>query len=194
MIYLIGGPARCGKSTVARRMRDFVHGQIISGDVVVHSLQVILKSEWLPDIYDNDIVGVTHIENLESKIDRLRRRDETMWQFYTAFCNASVESAPQDDILIEGSLWPDYLEGFSHPHKAIFLVDTSDDQFERLLATRDDKDSGNNLTRDYNDEQLKRWAHFNALRSKRYVELCGRYGYPCFDIAGHGMDIAETKA
>ena len=195
MIYLIGGPARCGKSTLARHMRGSVNGQIIAGDAVVHALQAILTPEVLPAIYDHVVANVVKLENTEAKVDRLRRRDEAMWRFYSAFCDTMAFDAPKDDVLIEGSLWPDFLEGFSHSHKAVFLVDTSDEaQYERIVKIRDDPTSDNNWMRDYDDERMKQWVKFNIVRSQHYIDQCQRYGYPYFDIADHGIEVAEEKA
>lgn len=194
MIYLIGGPARCGKSTVARQLRKNVDGQIIAGDAVVHALQAVLDPEWWPDIFDQEVAQVSHFSSDVAKIDRLRRRDEMMWQFYAAFCRTSIEDAARDDILIEGSLWPDFLEGFPYSHKAVFLIDTSEGQYERLLNVRDSKDSDNNWMRNYDDARMKQWARFNAVRSQRYAELCRQHGCPYFDIAVSGIQEAEEKA
>jgi hypothetical protein len=40
MIYLIGGPARMGTSTLAWRVRKEIDGHVLAGDAFVHSLVI----------------------------------------------------------------------------------------------------------------------------------------------------------
>lgn len=193
MIYLIGGPARCGKSTLAARVRKEIDGQVIAGDAFVHALQENLEPEWVPDIFDHVTASVATATSSEAKIDRLRRRDEAMWQFYQSYIQTAVGDAPADGILIEGNIWPDFLELFELKHTAAFLVDTSPLQYERLMNIRD-SDSDNNWMQNFSDEKMHEWAKFNAKRSERYVALCQQYGYAAFDIAELGIQEAEHAA
>jgi 2-phosphoglycerate kinase len=193
VIYLIGGPARCGKSTLAARVRKEIDGHVLAGDAFVHALQSNLEPEWVPDIFDHAIADVSIAASPEAKINRLRRRDETMWQFYESYIQTAIDDAPTDDILIEGNIWPDFLELFELEHSAVFLIDTSPQQYERLANIRN-SDSDNNWMQDFSDEKLREWAMFNAKRSERYAELCRKHDYTFFDIATLGTDEAERAA
>jgi uridine kinase len=193
VIYLIGGPARCGKSTLAKKLRKEIDGQVLAGDAFVRALKQNLKPAWVPDLYDYDVAHVG-IERAKAEVDRLRRRDEAMWQFYQAYLETAYEDAPNDDLLLEGNLWPDYMELFELPYYAVYLVDTSvDEQAMRLAGIRDGL-SDNNWMQDFTDEKLREWAAFNALRSQRYCELCEANGARCFDIAELGIDGAQQQA
>lgn len=193
MIYLIGGPARCGKSTLARRLRKEIDGQVIAGDAFVHALKKNLDPSWVPDIFDHDVAHVG-IERAKAEVDRLRRRDEAMWQFYQAYLETAHEDAPADDVLLEGNLWPDHMELFELPYRAVYLVDTSvEEQAARLAGIRDGL-SDNNWMRNFTDAKLLEWATFNALRSRRYRELCEANGVRYFDIAEYGIEDAQRQA
>lgn len=194
MIYLIGGPARCGKSTLARKVRREIDGQVIAGDAFVASLQSNLRAEWVPDIYDHKVAPVVKVHGHEAKINRLRQRDEMMWQFYEAYIKAAAADSPQDDLLLEGNIWPDSLKYFSLSHRAVFLVDTTPNQADRLMAIRDSKTNDNNWMQDYSDERIAEWALFNIARSERYIALCRQYDYVYFDINDGGMGIAQREA
>lgn len=195
MIYVIGGPARCGKSTLAAQVRHKIDGLVLSGDAFVHALQENLRSEWIPDIFDHAVANVSQMHDIETRIDRLRRRDEIMWQFYQSYLVAALADAPHDDILLEGNIWPDFLELFSLEHEAVFLIDTSIAQSERLISIRDSgTDSDNNWMQDFTDEKMVAWAAFNAARSQRYVKLCSQHHYRYFDIAELGIQQAESQA
>ena len=194
MIYLIGGPARVGKSTLAEKVRREIDGHVLSGDAFVHSLQENLQPEWLPDIFDHIAASVVAMEDPETIIDRLRRRDETMWQFYQSYIATVLQHAPADDLLLDGNLWPDYLELFDHKHRTAFLIDTSENEQVMRLKTIRDSGSDHNWMRGYDDAKVAAWAHFNALRSRRYKALCEKTGYAFFDIAELGAVEAEQQA
>lgn len=195
MIYIIGGPARCGKSTLAAQVRHKLDGLVLSGDAFVHALQENLRPEWLPDIFDHAVADVTQMHDIETRINRLRRRDEIMWQFYQSYLKTAQADAPHDDILLEGNIWPDFLELFSLKHEAVFLIDTSLAQSERLISIRDSgTDSDNNWMQHFTDEKMIAWAAFNAARSQRYMTLCAEHHYRYFDIAELGIQQAETLA
>lgn len=195
MIYLIGGPARCGKSTLAARVRREVDGEVISADAFKKTLQLNLRAAWMPDIFDHVVAPVAKMSSLTRQVDRLRRRDERMWQFYEGYIDSALEVTPHEDILIEGNIWPDFASSLRHTHRAAFLVDLSpaDEQFERLVEIRDG-DGDNNWMSEFGDRQLKKWARFNLLRSQRYVQLCPQFGYPYFDISRHGIQYAQDRA
>jgi hypothetical protein len=193
VIYLIGGPARCGKSTLAKRLRRQIDGQAVAGDAFVHALKANLEPSWMPDIFDHDVAHVG-MERAAAEVDRLRRRDETMWQFYQAYLETAHQDAPDDDLLLEGNLWPDYMELFTLPHRAVYLIDTSiGEQVERLAGIRDSL-SDNNWMQNFTDEKLREWVSFNVVRSKRYRELCDASGTRYFDIAELGIDTAQQQA
>lgn len=193
MIYLIGGPARCGKSTLAARVRKEIDGQVIAGDAFVHALYDNLQPEWMPDLFDRKVDPIATIHELDAKVDRLRRRDAVTWRFYQAYMATAIADAPADDVLLEGNIWPDSLDTFTLEHRAVFLIDTSADQVERLIAIRD-ANGDNDWMRDFNDQKLAEWAEFNIVRSRRYVALCDQYGYHYFDIAESGVAGAEQRA
>lgn len=193
MIYLIGGPARCGKSTLAKKLRKEIDGQVIAGDAFVHALQSNLEPSSLPDIFDHNVANVHLMTDPETRIDRLRRRDEAMWQFFQAYIKTALEDAPHDDILLEGNIWPDFLELFDMPYEAAFLIDTSLEQSKRLVTIRDSH-SDNNWMQKFSDEELAKWAEFNAARSRRYQTLCQASGHRYFDIAELGIEEAQAKA
>jgi hypothetical protein len=193
VIYLIGGPARTGKSHLAERVRKHIDGQVLSGDAMVTALKKMLKPEWLPDLFEHNVRPLEQMHIASEKVDRLKRRDKTMWIFYSEYLRTALGDAPHDDVLIEGNLWPDFTHSLGFSHKAVFLVDTSPKQVERLIEIRDEN-GDNDWMKQYSNEELGEWAKFNALRSERYVSLCEKYDYPYFDIAGLGIEEASEEA
>lgn len=195
MIYLIGGPSRSGKSTLAERFRKRIDGQVISADALQVALHEILKPEWEPDIFTDVVNPVKDSQPDEVKVKRCRERDNVTWQFFVGYLKEATQIS-NDDILLDGQLWPDFVSGLQKRHEAVFLVDTSPDQAERLIAIRNSPDSEHNWMRSghYSDERIRRWVSFSIARSQLCVELCKKYNYPYFDIADGGIQVAENRA
>lgn len=194
MIYLIGGPARCGKTVLAEKLRPHVNGQILSGDAINRSLRELTKPEWLPDLFEHVVDPLQEDDVPIVRIDRLRRRDKVLWQFLTTYFEAS-DFQSNDDVLVDGALWPDFIKDLEYEHRAVFLVDTSADHAERIMKIRDSSVKNNWMNdRKYTNEKIVRWADFNVTRSRQVIEMCKTHNYPYFDIADGGIDEAQTGA
>lgn len=195
MIYLIGGPSRSGKSTLARRVRKHIDGQVIDADAFQYSLHEVLKPEWEPNIFIDMINPISDELSDEAKVKRARERDGTMWNFFASYIQEAARVS-HDDVLLDGMLWPDFISSLQHRHRAVFLVDTSPDQAGRLIAIRDNPQSEHNWMdeRRYSDERIHRWVSFNITRSQLYMDLCRKYNYHYFDIKDGGMQVAQDRA
>ncbi len=193
MIYLIGGPARCGKSTLARRLRKDIDAQVISGDALRHSLIEQLPPEWFPDLFEHTFDPFNKFETDEMRVTRLRRRDESMWGFFWRYAEAAGNE--DDSVIIDGNIWPDFVHELNSEHKAVFLVDTSPDQAKRIIATRDQGGPNDWMKNDhYSDDRIKEWAQFKTMRSQLVIDLCKKFDYPYFDIKDQGMDGTQERA
>lgn len=195
VIYLIGGPSRSGKSTLASRVRKHIDGQVLSADAFLASLHAVLKPEWEPDIFIDVINPINDRQSDGANVKRGRERDKVMWQFFVGYLK-EAERISNDDVLLDGMLWPDFIAAFPLRHKAVFLVDTSPGQAERLIKIRDSGGSDNNWMGEhrYSDDKIRGWVSFNIARSNLYIELCKKHNYQYFDIADAGMQVAETRA
>jgi 2-phosphoglycerate kinase len=193
VIYFIGGPARCGKSTLAKKIRKNFDGHVLSTDALSYALREMTQPEWLPGLFHRVIEPTSEQDPAQKRIKRLYQRDKVVWQLTRGYIEA-IQHDSADDILIEGCIWPDFLTDFAYEHKAVFLIDTSvHEQTERLLLIRDGK-GDNNWMKDYSNERMVTWVHFNKARSLTYKQLCNRTKYSYFDIAQEGIDGAQQRA
>ena len=194
MIYLIGGPARCGKSTLAKRMRRVIDGSILSGDAVVYGMKNYLKEEWMPGLFTGTVNPVRNLAEPAAQLERLLERDVAIWPFYEKYIENLQYDVPLEDILIDGNLWPELVKSLPHGHRAVFMVNLAapEVQAEGLIAIRDEG-ADNNWMKKWDDERIRTWAHFNLLRSRRYVDMCNLHGYPYFDVSG-GFSEAQDQA
>lgn len=193
MIYLIGGAARCGKTTLARDVRQNFDGQVVSHDAVMVAIRSITTPDTLPDIFDKDVDPIADDDPPQKRIARLRRRDDVVWKFMKTYFGAAPYA--NDDVLGEGCLWPSMLKELNIEHKAVFLVDTSLNHAERLIHIRDTSEYNNWMhDRKYTDEYMHLWADFNIERSREIIKECEEFGYRYFDIADNGIEQAHRDA
>ena len=189
MIRLIGGPARCGKSTLFHAAEAKFSGQAISLDnlrsafiaIVSETMRRTLllapkESEYCPDDW-------TTI---------LRQKDRPLWDGARAYIEAAAMK--RDDVLMEGGLWPDYVSELKVAYRAVFLVDTSLLHINRVIVAARDNHTHNNWMSTWTDERLTAWAVHNIARSERIKELAQEYDQPVFDIADHGIQEAQDAA
>lgn len=195
MIYLIGGPARCGKSTLAKRVRREIDAQVVSADAFTESLLRTLHPDQLPEIFIHQKDSIHELPDNEAKLERIYRRDKAMWKFYEGYM-FEVEERQHESLLLEGNLWPDLVSSLSYAYQAVFLIDSSpvDERVAFLTRLRDSKDTSNNWMRDFSDERMRDLAEFNLLRSQRYKSLCEEYKQSFFDIADEGIQAAHDRA
>lgn len=193
MFYFIGGPARCGKSTLAKNVRQRIDGQIVSLDGLMNAFQQVATPETHPDLFSKIVDPVTIDDTPEVRIRRYRRRDAEVWRLFLGY--AAMAHSLRDSLLAEGSVWPDLAAELPYEHKAAFLVDTSDEHLARLLHIRDSAVHDNWMRQDgYDDAKMAKWAEFNKARSHEIIRLCKLHGYPYFDIADGGIDAAQQRA
>lgn len=160
MIYLIGGPARCGKSTLAIRVRRIIDGSVLSGDAAVYSLKNYLKEEWVPGIFTGTVNPVQKLAEPSAQLERLLERDAAVWPFYEKYIEALQRDVPLEDILIDGNLWPELVGNLAQKHRAVFMINLAPpEQQARVLISIRDSDADNNWMQKWSDERIGAWAH-----------------------------------
>jgi len=189
MFRFIGGPARCGKTTLTRQASEQYRGQLLSLDNLCLSYQAIASEEQYAklkpsaDIEDHPV---------DTWLNLLRARDGAIWLGAKAYLAAAAKL--EDDVLLEGCLWPDYISELDTAYRAVFLVDTSDQHVDRVLAAAHSDSTHNNWMSSRSDTWLRKWSEYNVERSKLYVQLAQEYHQPVFDVGELGFQQAQTAA
>jgi hypothetical protein len=203
MTYLIGGPARVGKSTLFRKLAPLVSGQALSIDTLKPSIHHFARP--LPQ--DPLLAAPSEDDNTpESWLAELRVRDRIIWDGLTPYLREA--DADGWDVLIEGGLWPDYVAEMHDvvPHRAVWLIDTTETQqrADRLINIARTTSARNNWQANWSEDRLRRWAQFDRHRSEEIRRLADGAGrrdlrisqpYQCVDIAHFdSMRLAQQTA
>lgn len=192
MLYLIGGPARCGKSTLSKEVAIRTGSQLLHTDFIRPAMESVASGEDL---------AALRLRPKESEytpdqwIEQLRIRDAVIWRGIKKIIDSVIQHG--DDIVVEGVIWPDYAAEVADQYslKAAFIVDTHlDDHATRItqLAAADDTD--NNWMKNWDQDRLTNWAAYNVARSQRVAELAVEHCFPVYDIADGGISHAQDRA
>lgn len=156
-------------------------------------MKSFVKDEWHEELFGKKRGERSKTNTHDQRIDLLRVRDKTMWKLYHEYLKNAAKKS-DDDVLIEGNMWPDFIVELQLPHRAVFMVDTGKEHFKRLVAIRDGNGPKNNWMSHYTNEQLEPWAEFNIARSQRTIKLCKKFNYKYFDFKVFGSYKAQHQA
>lgn len=184
-ITMIGGPARVGKTTLARRWVSAHPSELVHLDHLLHALTAIAATDALTSLRKAPSI-TTHTPG--QWLSELRDRDAVLWKAAHAYAGAA-----QGQLVIEGGLWPDWLQQLAVPHTAIFIVDTSEDSAERLVQMTRRNPRSWIAQRGWPEDKIRVWATYNRFRSQVISELAIQHGYPVFDVAG-GIPDGQERA
>jgi hypothetical protein len=192
MIWLIGGSARCGKSTLMHQAQAALACPAVPLDLLLKALVPVATPTNQAKLQARPKVEQLSVTQW---LQALRERDQVLWQAVRGLVEAASHS--QSDLVIEGGLWPDYVAEIADDAddmRAVFLVDTSSDHASRLVQLARSSATQNNWMREWSDDKLKKWAGYNVARSRLIVELAEQHNQPVFDIAGDGLGEMQRQA
>ncbi len=186
-IYLIGGPARVGKTTLAQRLIQAAPAELVHLDHLLPAVRALADQSAVtalntaPSINDNSPQQWLH---------HLRHRDRTLWTAAKAY----ITTAHRNDsaLAMEGGLWPDWTAQLEIEHAAVFLIDTADSA-DRLISIAKQHPNSWMARRQWPEAKIRRWAKCNQFRSETIAELAEQHGYPIFDIS-QGQTRAQAQA
>ncbi len=195
MMYLIGGGARCGKSTLAKKLLDELpNAAYLSGDSFRQSLKPILPIFHTSGVDSSDPEKYIsyYKEHTEEAIDETLKRAEALWPFIFRYIEAYSHESAGDLIVESVDIWPQFVRQLTTAHKAVFLVDTDAAQWRRVTEHLGENDwvRAKGLTA----EQIEAWAFYNAPRGARVIEDAESNNYSSYDIAKLGFDVAQKRA
>lgn len=202
MNYFIGGSSRCGKSTLAHTVRRTIDVQALSGDAFRDALRKTSMPGTMAELHQPRAEKIAaeqefidyHTLRASDEIVKKRAQASLVWSFLSNYL-VTVNRESEDSVLVESiDVWPDLIATSGLRHRAVFMVDTSLRQWERIAATRG-KDHGDWMhANGYSDARIQAWSTFNVERSGVIKGLCYEYGYPCIDIAETGFDEGQRLA
>lgn len=183
-VVLIGGPARVGKTTLARALAERSSSEFVHADHLLHAVRSVAS-----DSARAALGKAPSVDTLSPPewLDEIRARDRVLWEATRAYIEAA-----RGDLLVEGGMWPDWVRELPCEHEAVFLVDTGDSA-ERLIGIARADDRNWMAQRGWSDDKIRRWAEYNRLRGETIARLAAEHGYPVFDVRD-GLTAAQERA
>lgn len=186
-IYLIGGPARVGKTTLSRRLIEASPAELVHLD---HLLPAVSALADQPALAALNTAPSINDHRPQQWIDHLRHRDHTLWTAAKAYIATAHRNA--SSLVMEGGLWPDWTAQLEIKHAAVFLIDTGDSE-DRLVSIAKKDPHSWMARRQWSEAKIRRWAEYNRFRSETIAKQAEEHGYPVFDIS-HGQTCAQDQA
>lgn len=186
-IYLIGGPARVGKTTLSQRLIEASPAELVHLDHLLPAVSALADHaaaaalNKAPSINDH---------SPEQWLYHLRHRDRTLWTAAKAYITTAHRN--NSALIMEGGLWPDWTAHLEIDHTAVFLIDTSDNA-DRLVDIAKRHPNSWMARRKWPEAKIRRWAKYNQFRSEIIAEQAEKHSYPVFDIS-HGQTHAQNQA
>lgn len=195
MLYLIGGGARCGKTTLAKKILVQKPGAAyLSGDSFRSALKPVLPAFHTSGVdASNPVAYITYYKvHTEQAIEETIKRAEALWPFIERYLTAYKHESDGDLIIESVDIWPQFIHRLPMPHKAMFMIDTDAAQWKRVTSHLGENDwlTAKGLT----PEQIEAWASYNAPRGNQISTLCKKYGYDYKDLATLGFATAQEEA
>jgi hypothetical protein len=180
---------------LAKKLRERTDNtHTLSGDALRHTLKELLpgKDYLAYDVEMEEQYLGFYAKHADHALRELKTQGRHMWGFTKRYIEA-IKYESDASLIVDGiDLWPDLIKELTIPYKAIFLIDTSPDQWSRVIEQKDQYDwlSSRNLTQ----QQIVAWAHMSALRSEMLKNLCITNDFKYFDIAELGFSSAQESA
>lgn len=197
---LLGGGSRCGKSTAAREVRRATDIHTLSGDAVRNTLRRVVAYGTFPELHcpraekipDERAFIEHHTTNVGLEIEAKRQQARFVWPFLEGYLR-EIEHESGEPVLLESiDVWPDLIAASGLHHRAAFLIDTSLEQADRIIATRDTDPYDWMHQNGYSDDKIRAWSNFNIQRGRLLRDLAAEAGYLCVDLAEVTMTESQT--
>lgn len=198
-VYIIGGPARTGKTTLYYRVRSVFDGDCIDIDPLRFGMRLLAEQQpghpllLTPSVSDprfyHDDPMVAR-QKRQVWVAELQRRDRAYWDIFAAYIfNHQIQYG--GDLLMVGPFWPSHVVTLpaTVDVKHVTLVDTSQGRSERLIRiARSERPTSNNWQRGWDDDKIRVWAEFDYERNIALKTEAVEAGCSYVDLADYAGD------
>ncbi|MEI6478016.1 MAG: hypothetical protein WCO52_03450 [bacterium] len=194
MIYLIGGPPRCGKTTLARALSKRLHIPYVPADYLMSVISPYIPHEemaerlprWHARVQTDKSNDRMYAEySPEQILGFYNKEAETYWPGIKNFILYALHD-DQDFIIEGGQLRPDLVHSFVESEgverfRTVFLYKSGDSIADELKEGNDPNDWAK---RDTSEETYHRIAEMIRVFSAQVVAECDTHGLRAYDTSG----------
>ena len=199
-VFLIGGSARTGKTTLYRRIRINFDGDCLDYDPLRLAMQVwadakpghpLMIVPSVSDAHFHDSNPIIAEQKKQAWVTELKLRDRAIWDGLEAYIS-DHQTNHGGDLLLVGAFWPSYVANLpaTIDTRLITIVDTGADRADRLIRIARSESKSNNWQSEWSDEKIRTWCEFDRVRSKSLKAESTLH--PCIDLADYTGDDATV--
>lgn len=190
MIYLIGGPSRSGKSTLASMVAAKTGAQLLPMDYIESAItewypkdkdkeKVMRPFSYMRNATDRDNAKLVQQYSAEQIVEAYTNQGESTWESINAMINYGI--AVGDNVIIEGyQITPDFLHKILNQEnaafiKAVFLL--KEDEGVILKGWEENVPDNDWLLKNSSKETLSQYAHVTAMHGKVIKQAAEQFGF-----------------
>lgn len=179
-----------------------IRAQTLSTDALRDSIRATQTENTLPQLFAwRPINKLSEKEWLELNINNPHKIAKILFDESLAIQAAivkyaqSITAETNDDLIIEGvAVLPSIIQHISSPNKAVFLIDTSLSQADRVYNSMQNYDKDWMRALGYTKEKVDAWVHGNIEYSKIIKQQCIDHRANYIDISEMNLNKAIEKA
>ena len=200
--YLIGGPPRIGKTTLAYKLAEKVNGHVVMTDAIRNSAKKVCEDKSGPLFMINHYNELSELEwlgryahNPDRVVKDQIAESQAIWRSVVSFCNMFCE----DNVshIIEGvAVMPEFVASMDNqPEHIIFVGNTSDEHVEMVL------DYGKKFPEQcwmaslgYSEERIRAFANYVKKLSEYYRSEAKKHGFKYCELSDENFDESLVSA
>lgn len=189
MIFLLGGPPRVGKSTIASEIRQKHAVSVVSTDALCAVLQNVLNPESAPELFIferfNKMPMAERVKFITKDptefIDFVRQESRVVWKAVAPF--ARKENEEGRDVLIEGvAIMPELISQLGDsPHRVVFIGNQGENHKENIKKFTDENEY--DWMRDVSDQFISGFAMFVKKMSIYIEQEAKKYDFKYIEMS-----------
>ncbi len=203
-LYLIGGPARSGKTTILQKILRRKPICAVSSDSIREAARNIFVGESYISVdklaFEGDATFRRPGEKISHQIhfNQHPTEDELTWQAITGFINSYDRK--NREVLIEGvSITLKRILALKLQHlqiRAAFVGFTRDTHLKTIMAHSQKQNDWIQKViqeNDGDDSAVRTWFHKEVEENKQLKKAAEQHGYPFFDISAEPFETVTAS-
>jgi 2-phosphoglycerate kinase len=193
MIYLIGGPARVGKTKLVSELVRARPMHAVSTDAIRYMLRRTVPKDALdPDLFIYSGVDVLNPDKtIEERMELQNRESQALWPALNEFIQSYVEDGI--DLVLEGvAITPAFVEQLQMINRSVFLVNRSPEH-ERVIAGQA-RANEHDWLHDVESAEIATCAEVYRATSDWLVAECEAKGTSYIEVADDNFEMSLSRA
>lgn len=200
--YFIGGPPRVGKTTLAYKLAEKIHGHVTLTDAIRNSAKKVCEDKSGPLFMINHYNEFTEDQWLErftnypeQVVHDQVNESKAIWRSVVSFCNMFCED--NANHIVEGvAVLPESVANMDHqPHYVVFVGNTNPEHVETMLEYgRNNPEQCWMTYLGYSEARIRAFANYVYHMSQYFKTEAEKHGFSYIELADESFETSLDTA